>query len=113
MTYNQTVDIIKNTARSYLPDAEVLLFGSRARNDEKQTVIMISSWSQKQPWLLKKNCPLKPGLEKLYYFLVSGQIFWFKAKLRLTRRKNFQVTSSEESCTKQSLYEYPTGWIFK
>jgi predicted nucleotidyltransferase len=30
---NQIVEIIKNTAHEYLPDAEVLLFGSHARNE--------------------------------------------------------------------------------
>lgn len=34
MANNQTVEVIKITARSFLPDAEVLLFGSRARKDE-------------------------------------------------------------------------------
>jgi predicted nucleotidyltransferase len=34
MTNNQSVDVIKTTARSYLPDAEILLFGSRARKEE-------------------------------------------------------------------------------
>jgi predicted nucleotidyltransferase len=30
---NQIIEIIKNTAHEYLPDAEVLLFGSHARNE--------------------------------------------------------------------------------
>ena len=34
MTNNQPVDVIKTTAKSYLADSEVLLFGSRARKDE-------------------------------------------------------------------------------
>lgn len=33
MTSNQIVENIKTTAHEYLPDAEVLLFGSRARNE--------------------------------------------------------------------------------
>lgn len=34
MTNDQIVEAIKTTVREYLPDAEVLLFGSRARKDE-------------------------------------------------------------------------------
>jgi uncharacterized protein len=33
-TNNQIVGLIKITAHEFLPDAEVLLFGSRARNEE-------------------------------------------------------------------------------
>jgi predicted nucleotidyltransferase len=35
MTNNQILDAIKTTAHEYLPDAEVLLFGSRARKEER------------------------------------------------------------------------------
>ena len=35
MTENQVVITIKSTAQEYLPDARVLLFGSRARKDEQ------------------------------------------------------------------------------
>jgi len=35
MTNNQILDTIKTTAHDYLPDAEVLLFGSRARKEER------------------------------------------------------------------------------
>jgi predicted nucleotidyltransferase len=35
MSNDQITDTIKATAREYLPDAEVLLFGSRARKDER------------------------------------------------------------------------------
>jgi predicted nucleotidyltransferase len=35
MNKDQIIETIKSTAHEYLPDAEVLLFGSRARKDEK------------------------------------------------------------------------------
>ncbi len=35
MTNNHILDAIKTTAHEYLPDAEVLLFGSRARKEER------------------------------------------------------------------------------
>ena len=35
MTKNQIIETIKSTAHEYLPDAEVLLFGSRARKDDR------------------------------------------------------------------------------
>ena len=35
MTSNQILETIKVTAHEYLPEAEVLLFGSRARKEER------------------------------------------------------------------------------
>ena len=35
MTSDQIIETIKSTAHDYLPDAEVMLFGSRARKDER------------------------------------------------------------------------------
>ncbi len=35
MTNNQILETIKVTAHEYLPDAEVMLFGSRARKEER------------------------------------------------------------------------------
>ncbi len=35
MTNNQILETIKATAHKYLPDAEVMLFGSRARKEER------------------------------------------------------------------------------
>ena len=34
MAENQIIETIKSTSHEYLPDAEVLLFGSRARKEE-------------------------------------------------------------------------------
>jgi predicted nucleotidyltransferase len=69
MTYNQTVDVIKNTARNYLPDAEVLLFGSRARDDEKADsdydILLIT----KTGLTPKEKLPLKTRIRKALLLL--------------------------------------------
>ena len=61
---DQIIDLIKKTAHEYLPDAEVFLFGSRARMKQQPKVIMMFSWLPK---------PLYHPKQKSQYELKSGR----------------------------------------
>jgi predicted nucleotidyltransferase len=64
MTKNQIIETIKSTAHDYFPDAEVLLFGSRARKDETADSdydILIVTKANLTP---KEKLPLKTKIRK-------------------------------------------------
>jgi predicted nucleotidyltransferase len=64
MTKNLIIETIKSTAHEYLPDAEVLLFGSRARKDEKDDSdydILLVTKTNLTP---KEKLPLKTNIRK-------------------------------------------------
>lgn len=62
--YDQIVEVIKKTAREYLPDAEVLLFGSRARkeasSDSDYDILLIT----KTELLPKEKLPIRTTIRK-------------------------------------------------
>lgn len=89
MTNNQTVDVIKTTSKSYLPDAEVLLFGSRARKEELS--------DSDYDILLITNNALTPK-EKLY---LRTEIR--KALLLLGVRSDILIQSKSEIDQKKNL----------
>jgi predicted nucleotidyltransferase len=64
MNKDQIVDIIKITAKQYLPDAEVLLFGSRARKDEQSDsdydILLVTNTSM----TVKEKLPLRTKIRK-------------------------------------------------
>jgi predicted nucleotidyltransferase len=62
--YDQIVEVIKKTAREYLPDAEVLLFGSQARkeasSDSDYDILLIT----KTELLPKEKLPIRTMIRK-------------------------------------------------
>jgi uncharacterized protein len=87
MTYSQTVDVIKNTARSYLPDAEVLLFGSRARDDEKTDsdydILLIT----KTGLTPKEKLPLKTRIRRALLLLGVRSDILIQSKTEVDQKK--------------------------
>jgi predicted nucleotidyltransferase len=63
-TNREILELIKATARKYLPDAEVLLFGSRARrevtSDSDFDVLVVTSLDLSP----KQKLPLKTSIRK-------------------------------------------------
>lgn len=88
MINNQTVDIIKNTARSFLPDAEVLLFGSRARKDELSDsdydLLLITNTAL----TLKEKFPLKTNIRKALLLLGVRSDILIQSRSEVDQKKN-------------------------
>lgn len=87
MINNQTVDIIKNTAWSFLPDAEVLLFGSRARRDEKSDsdydILLITKRSLSP----KEKLPLKTKIRKALLLVGVRSDILIQSKSEIDQKK--------------------------
>lgn len=87
MTNNQTVDLIKSTVRSFLPDAEVLLFGSRARSDEKSDsdydILLITNVSLTP----KEKLPLKTKIRKALLIVGVRSDILIQSKIEVDQKK--------------------------
>ena len=88
MINNQSVDVIKTTARSYLPDAEVLLFGSRARKDELSDsdydILLIT----KTVLTPKEKLPLKTKIRKALLLLGVRSDILIQSITEIDQKKN-------------------------
>lgn len=88
MTNNQIVDTIKITAKEYLPDAEVLLFGSRARKSEQSDSdydILIITETNLRP---KEKFPIRTKIRKaLLLFGIRSDIL-IQSKSEIDQKKN-------------------------
>ena len=88
MTYSQIVDTIKTTAREALPDAEVLLFGSRARKDNQSNSdydILLVTRTHLTP---KEKLPLKTKIRKaLLLFGIRSDIL-IQSRSEIDQNKN-------------------------
>ncbi|MGB8492236.1 MAG: nucleotidyltransferase domain-containing protein [Bacteroidales bacterium] len=88
MTYNQTVDVIKTTAKKYLPDAEVLLFGSRARKEERTESdfdILLITNNALTP---KEKLPLRTKIRKALLLLGVRSDILIQSKSEVDQKKN-------------------------
>ncbi|HOW39493.1 MAG TPA: nucleotidyltransferase domain-containing protein [Bacteroidales bacterium] len=87
MTNNQTVETIKNTAWSFLPDAEVLLFGSRARKDENSEsdydILLITKRSLSP----KEKLPLKTKIRKALLLVGVRSDILIQSKSEIDQKK--------------------------
>ena len=87
-SYVEIIEVIKKTAHEYLPDAEVLLFGSRARNEaseESDYDILLITNTELSP---KEKLPIKTKIRKS---LLSTGIFsdiLIQSKLEINIKKN-------------------------
>jgi predicted nucleotidyltransferase len=88
MTSDQIIETIKSTAHEYLPDAEVMLFGSRARKDERPDSdydILLVTKINLTP---KEKLPLRTKIRKaLLSFGIRSDIL-IQSKSEVDQKKN-------------------------
>jgi hypothetical protein len=88
MTNNQIVEVIKDTALKYLPDAEVLLFGSRARKEERSDSdydILLISKANLTP---KEKFPLKTKIRKALLLIGIRTDILIQSKSEVDQKKD-------------------------
>jgi uncharacterized protein len=88
MNRNQIIETIKSVGHEYLPDSEILLFGSRARKDEKSDSdydILIVTKTNLTP---KEKLPLKTKIRKeLLAFGIRSDIL-IQSESEVNQKKN-------------------------
>jgi len=88
MTKNQIIETIKSTAHEYLPDAEVILFGSRARKDERSDSdydILLVTKTSLTP---KEKLPLRTKIRKALLSLGIRSDILIQSKSEVDQKKN-------------------------
>jgi predicted nucleotidyltransferase len=84
---DQIIDIIKKTAHEYLPDAEVLLFGSHARNEassDSDYDILIISKTELSP---KEKLPLRTKIRKSLLLIGIRSDILIQSSLEVDKKK--------------------------
>jgi predicted nucleotidyltransferase len=84
---DQIIEVIKKTAHEYLPDTEVLLFGSRARNEassESDYDILIISKTELSP---KEKLPLRTKIRKSLLLLGIRSDILIQSSLEVDKKK--------------------------
>jgi uncharacterized protein len=88
MTTTQIIETIKTTAHEYLPDSEVLLFGSRARKDEKSDsdydILLIT----KANLTVKEKLPLKTKIRKALLSLGIRSDILIQSETEVDQKRN-------------------------
>jgi predicted nucleotidyltransferase len=87
MTNNQIVDVIKKTVRSFLPDAEVLLFGSHARKDEKSDSDYDKLLITNKSLTPKEKLPLKTNIRKALLIVGLRSDILIQSKTEVDQKK--------------------------
>jgi predicted nucleotidyltransferase len=88
MTKNQIIETIKSTAHEYLPDAEVMLFGSRARKDEGSDSdydILLVTKTSLTP---KEKLPVRTQIRKALLSLGIRSDILIQSKSEVDQKKN-------------------------
>ena len=88
MTENQIIEAIKSTAHEYIPDAEVMLFGSRARKDERTDSdydILLVTKSNLTP---KEKLPLRTRIRKALLSLGIRSDILIQSKNEVDQKKD-------------------------
>jgi predicted nucleotidyltransferase len=88
MTNNQIFDTIKATAKEYLPDAEVLLFGSRARKDgqsDSDYDILIITKTNLTP---KEKFPIRTKIRKALLLVGIRSDILVQSKSEVDQKKS-------------------------
>jgi predicted nucleotidyltransferase len=88
MTYNQTVDVIKNTVKKYLPDAEVFLFGSRARKENRTESDFDLLLITNKTLTPKDKLPLRTKIRKALLILGVRSDILIQSKSEVDKKKN-------------------------
>ena len=89
MASDKIHDTIKSTAREYLPDAEVFLFGSRARNDERSDSDYDILLIIKNNLTPKEKLPIKTNIRKALLTLGIRSDILIQSKSEVDQKKNF------------------------
>ena len=84
---NQIIEIIKSTAHEYLPDAEVLLFGSHARNEasvESDYDILLITKTELLP---KEKLPIRTKIRKSLLLIGIRSDILIQSKSEVDKKK--------------------------
>jgi uncharacterized protein len=84
----EIIEIIKNTSHEYLPDAEVLLFGSRARKNassESDYDILLITNSELLP---KDKLPIRTKIRKSLLEIGIRSDILIQSKSEVEKKKN-------------------------
>jgi len=84
---NHIIEIIKNTAHEYLPDAEVLLFGSHARNEastESDYDILLITKTKLSP---KEKLPIRTKIRKSLLLIGIRSDILIQSKSEVDKKK--------------------------
>jgi uncharacterized protein len=87
ITDNEIIELIKNAAHEYLPDAEVLLFGSRARKNassESDYDILLITDSDLSP---KEKLPIRTNIRKSLLTIGIRTDILIQSKLEVEKKK--------------------------
>jgi len=87
-TNDHIAEVIKKTAHEYLPDAEVLLFGSHARNDasgDSDYDILLVTQTQLSP---REKLPLRTKIRKSLLLIGIHSDILIQSNLEIDRKKN-------------------------
>ncbi|MCX6325074.1 MAG: nucleotidyltransferase domain-containing protein [Bacteroidia bacterium] len=82
------IDIIKQTSREYLPDAEVLLFGSRARKNassDSDYDILLITYAELLP---RDKLPIRTKIRKSLLAIGIRSDILIQSKSEVERKKN-------------------------
>lgn len=85
---NEIIEIIKQTSREYLPDAEVLLFGSRARKNassESDYDILLITNTELLP---KDKLPIRTKIRKSLLAIGIRYDILIQSKSEVEKKKN-------------------------
>jgi predicted nucleotidyltransferase len=88
MINNQIIEKIKLAAHEFLPDAEVMLFGSRARDEEKTDSdydILLVTKTNLSP---KEKLPLRTNIRKSLLLLGIRSDILIQSKSEVDKKKN-------------------------
>jgi len=88
MINNQIIEKIKLTAHEYIPDAEVMLFGSRARDEERTDSdydILLVTNTNLSP---KEKLPLRTTIRKALLTLGIRSDILIQSKSEVDKKKN-------------------------
>lgn len=88
MTKNQIIETIKSTAHEYLPDAEVLLFGSRARKDDRSDSDYDILLVTKNNLIPKEKLLLRTKIRKALLSLGIRSDILIQSKNEVDQKKN-------------------------
>jgi len=85
---DQVIEVIKRTAHDFLPDAEVFLFGSRARNedlpDSDYDILLITN----KNLLPKEKLPIRTEIRKSLLLIGIRSDILIQSKLEVDKKKN-------------------------
>lgn len=84
---SQIIEIIKRTAHDFLPDAEVLLFGSRARNEDSSDsdydILLITNRNLSP----KEKLPIRTEIRKSLLLIGIRSDILIQSKLEVDKKK--------------------------